>query len=196
MRQGRPVSQRMRQRIVGTLVLVCVAIIVVPMLLDGEGVNAPELEVSVPPAPTPLPSAEPRREAPTGELPTPTLPPAPDPESTMTAAADTAASEASDQEAEADGNTDVLNDAGLLEGWSVRLGTFGTVANAENLMRELRADGHKAYTRVLRRDSGTLTAVLVGPVLERTEAARLRDELAADYGLDGMVVEFEVTSVE
>lgn len=186
----------MRQRVVGTLVLVCIAVIVVPMLLDGEGVNAPELEVSVPPAPTPPPVAEPRTEAPIGELPTPTLPPAPDPGSTTTGASDTAGSEAGAQETQEAGSTDVLNDAGLLEGWSVRLGTFGTAANAENLMRELRADGHKAYTRVLRRESGTLTAVLVGPVMEREEAGRLRDELAADYELDGMVVEFEVTTVE
>lgn len=186
----------MRQRVVGTLVLVCLAIIVVPMLLDGEGVNAPELDVNVPPAPTPRSSAEPRPLAPSGEMPTPTLPPAPDPDPPTADASDTTPSEASDQEPEEDASADGLNDAELLEGWSVRLGTFGSAANAENLMRELRADGHRAYTRVLRRDSGTLTAVLVGPVMERDEAGRLRDELATDYELDGMVVEFEVTTVE
>lgn len=185
----------MRQRVVGALVLACVAVIVVPMLLDGEGINAPELDVRVPPAPTPSPPAEPQPRTPSGEMPTPTLPPAPGPDVTPTDEPGTAADDEAEPPASEEG-ADVLNDAGLLQGWSVRLGTFGSAANAENLMRELRADGYQAYTRVIRRESGTLTAVLVGPVMEREEAGRLRDTLAGDYGLDGMVVEFDVTTVE
>lgn len=41
----------MRQRVVGSLVLGCLAIILIPVLLDGEGVVAPPLASSFPPTP-------------------------------------------------------------------------------------------------------------------------------------------------
>lgn len=188
----------MKQRLVGSVVLICVAVIIVPMLLDGDGVNAPELNVAVPPAPVPLET--PTLEVPTGELPTPVLPPAPDPSGSTVAGqgpeAETTDDDNPEEVAQADSGTASRNDDGLLQGWSVRLGTFGDAGNADSLMRDLRAGGHKAYTRLIRRDSGDLTAVLVGPVLSRDEARQLRDELADDFDLDPMVVEYEVTSVE
>lgn len=194
----------MKQRVVGTVVVVCMAVIVLPMLLDGEGMQSPELEVTVPPLPSSSTAISNRQATPSGELPTPILPPAPDPVSTIDEPGDApligapvleqtvAAGEDSDNDKDAP----VLNEAGLLSGWSVRLGTFGNAGNAESLMRNLRADGHKAYTRTIRRESGNLTAVLVGPLLARDEASSLRDRLAATYDLDGMVVAFDVTTVE
>jgi DedD protein len=41
----------MRQRLVGTLVLGCLAIILIPLLLDGEGIEAPPLTATIPPTP-------------------------------------------------------------------------------------------------------------------------------------------------
>ncbi|HEY0960944.1 MAG TPA: SPOR domain-containing protein [Pseudomonadales bacterium] len=49
----------MKQRLVGTLVLGSLALILIPLLLDGEGVERPPLSANAPPAPvidtTPLP---------------------------------------------------------------------------------------------------------------------------------------------
>lgn len=49
----------MKQRLVGTLVLGSLALILIPLLLDGEGVERPPLSANTPPAPiidtTPLP---------------------------------------------------------------------------------------------------------------------------------------------
>jgi DedD protein len=59
----------MKQRLVGTLVLGSLALILIPLLLDGEGVERPPLSVNTPPAPlidtTPL--ADPIRPAITGD---------------------------------------------------------------------------------------------------------------------------------
>lgn len=52
----------MKQRLVGTLVLGSLALILIPLLLDGEGVERAPLSRSIPPAPvfdtTPLPEPE------------------------------------------------------------------------------------------------------------------------------------------
>ena len=44
----------MKQRLVGTVVIGCLAIIFIPILLDGKGVSAPEMTASIPEAP-PMP---------------------------------------------------------------------------------------------------------------------------------------------
>ncbi len=52
----------MKQRLVGTLVLGSLALILIPLLLDGEGVERPPLSATIPAAPvfdtTPLPEPE------------------------------------------------------------------------------------------------------------------------------------------
>jgi DedD protein len=56
-------NQAMKQRLVGTLVLGCLAIILAPLLLDGNGIQAPPLTATIPAEPkfdnTPI--AEPQR---------------------------------------------------------------------------------------------------------------------------------------
>jgi len=56
-------NQAMKQRLVGTLVLGCLAIILAPLLLDGNGIQAPPLTATIPAEPkfdnTPI--AEPAR---------------------------------------------------------------------------------------------------------------------------------------
>lgn len=56
-------NQAMRQRLVGTLVLGCLSIILIPLLLDGDGIEAPPLSATIPPAPVfdTTPIAEPER---------------------------------------------------------------------------------------------------------------------------------------
>lgn len=44
-------NQAMKQRLVGTLVLGCLAIILAPLLLDGNGIQPPPLSAKIPPAP-------------------------------------------------------------------------------------------------------------------------------------------------
>ena len=56
-------NQAMKQRLVGTLVLGCLAIILAPLLLDGNGIQAPPLTTTIPAEPkfdnSPIP--EPQR---------------------------------------------------------------------------------------------------------------------------------------
>lgn len=56
-------NQAMRQRLVGTLVLGSLAIILIPLLLDGDGIQAPPLSATIPPKPEfeTAPIAEPVR---------------------------------------------------------------------------------------------------------------------------------------
>lgn len=56
-----------------------------------------------------------------------------------------------------------LDARGVTEGWSVRLASFSSYANALILIDRLQSSGHRAYIRELPYEQGTLTSVFVGP---------------------------------
>ncbi len=71
--------------------------------------------------------------------------------------------------------------------WSVQLASLSNTANAQALQRTLRSQGYNAY---IRRADG-MNRVYVGPVIDRAEASRLRDQLKRQHGLSGFLVRFQ-----
>jgi DedD protein len=76
---------------------------------------------------------------------------------------------------------------GLSVSWSVQLASLSNRASADALQKTLRAQGYNAYIR----SSDGLNRVFVGPLIERAEADRLRDQLNKQQKLSGLVVRFQ-----
>lgn len=72
-------------------------------------------------------------------------------------------------------------------GFAVQVGAFGNAAEAAKLRDRLRAAGFTAFTESVGGRGGALTRVRVGPVLTRAEADRLRAQVSAKAGINGMV---------
>lgn len=189
-------NQAMKQRLTGTLVLGCLALIFIPMLLDGEGIQPAPAPAPIPPMPafTDTVIEEPVRPL---ILADETVS-EPEPEIVEAPPAAPAASEAPARQTAAAGSTAAPLEAperrasGLPESWAVRLGVFGDQANAEKLMKQLVDGGYKAYSRRMSGESAVRTGVFVGPVLSRAEANSLIRELSNKYQLNGLVVRFEI----
>jgi DedD protein len=186
----------MKQRLVGTVVIGCLAIIFIPILLDGEGVSAPEMTASIPDVP-PMPTV------PVIATQRPDI--SPDTLSTPQDTQDNSALESANSRADqANATTETppapelprLNTAGLPATWSVRLASFGELANAEALVDRLRGSGYKGFSRPIETSRGPLTAVYVGPVMTENEATRLQPELAGAFELEGVVVQFGIDELE
>jgi len=64
-------------------------------------------------------------------------------------------------------------------GFAVQLGAFSKAA--------VRAGGFSAFVEQVRTDKGTLSRVRVGPVASRTDADQLKAQVAAKFGINGMV---------
>lgn len=120
-------------------------------------------EPAAPAAPTPLPAAPaaPEPAAPAAVAPAPKAAPAP----------------------AAEPRLDANN---LPVSWSVQLASLSSRENAEKLQQKLRSQGYNAYIRTI----DGMNRVFVGPLLERNEANRLRDQLQRQQKLDGFVVRF------
>ena len=186
----------MKQRLIGTVVIGCLAIIFIPVLLDGEGVSPPEMTGSIPDSPPMpvVPDIEPLRP----EISSDTVSIA---ETRVETSAET--SEPSRQ-ATNSGNASpppaperpALATSGVPETWTVRLGSFGEKSNAEALVSRLREQKYKGFSRPLNSSRGLLTGVYVGPVLTESEAGRLQQELAEEFVLEGVVIQFTIDELE
>ncbi|AOE84576.1 SPOR domain-containing protein [Pseudomonas sp. TCU-HL1] len=213
----------LKQRIVGALVLVALAVIFLPMLFSREDelrqvvVEAPpmpkapdmppvELEQVQVPEPQalpqePVPPLEPSTEALASNAPpsqetapeapaqpaAPAVPlPAPvQPQPPAQAKAPAPAPAASVAEVKAEEKRLDLN--GLPVSWSIQLASLSSRSSAENLQKNLRTQGYNAYIRSVE----GMNRVFVGPVIERAEANRLRDQLARQQKLNGFIVRFQ-----
>lgn len=71
--------------------------------------------------------------------------------------------------------------------WSIQIASLSSREVANKLVNDLRNWGYKAY---IRKTEG-MNRVFVGPMIERAEANRLRDQLSRQQKLNGFIVRFE-----
>ncbi|MCQ4307722.1 SPOR domain-containing protein [Pseudomonas stutzeri] len=201
------VDKGLLQRIVGALVLLALAVIFVPMLFNREDagrqivVDAPEMPeapaapvIETQPVEVPEPEVEPFPEefeiieenaASQPEAPATPINPAP-------ASAEPAPAPATPEPVtvEAPSTTPEekrLDTANLPVSWSVQLASLSSRENADKLQKTLRSQGYNAYIRT----ADGMNRVFVGPLVERAEANRLRDQLQRQQKLNGFVVRFK-----
>ncbi|MET0655677.1 MAG: SPOR domain-containing protein [Pseudoxanthomonas sp.] len=72
-------------------------------------------------------------------------------------------------------------------GFAVQLGAFSKAADANAMRDKLRAGGFSAFVEQVSTDKGTLSRVRVGPVASRADADKLKAQVAAKVGINGMV---------
>lgn len=209
-------NQAMKQRLIGTIVLGCLALIFIPIFLDGEGIEEPApLSITVPPVPeiTVAPLPEPVRPVILSDtdaldindtaVTTPDLAPPQQLTDLNPAATDAPGQPEADTPQEAPPAAAPVQTAstteprlttqGIPEGWSVKLGTFGDRSNAEALVARLILENYKAYSRPVKAGAQTMLAVYVGPVLTQAEAKSLQAELISEQQLkDAVVVQFTI----
>ncbi len=210
-------DQSRKQRVVGAIVLLIAAVVILPILFDGQGSYQLPLESRIPAA-QPFPEV-PRIEAVRPEIaadsdqlsfqpdaePVDTVVVA-TPAPSVDAPADVAEPTAPPADTEPDATTaaaatlpvvppPVLDSDGLPEGWSVRLASFSSAANAQALVERLLARGHRAYVRQITSSQGPLTAVFVGPGADRAAMLQLQRQLQDEFQLSGIVVRYEIEAL-
>ncbi|PAA12258.1 SPOR domain-containing protein [Pseudomonas fragi] len=195
-----------KQRMVGALVLVALAVIFLPMLFSRQDeqrqiqVDAPTApampemaQIKVEPVAVPEPQVIPEEPAPVEQpvvqqqAPVPVAPVAKPAVVAAKPPTVTPAQTVAQAPAKLDTTQKRVDPNGLPISWSVQLVSLSNRASADNLQKTLRNQGYNAYVR----SSGGMNRVFVGPLLERAEADRLRDLLGKQQNLKGFVVRFQ-----
>lgn len=193
-----------KQRMVGALVLVALAVIFLPMLFSRhdeqrqvvvEAPAAPQSpsvpQVQVVPVVVPEPQSLPEEESvPTDEevaaQQAPSMPVQPSVPVVKPAPAPAVAAKPA-----APGKPDVgqsrIDPNGLPISWSIQVASLGNREGAAALQKKLRTQGYNAYIR----SADGKNRVFIGPLIERAEADRLRDLLDRQQNLKGFVTRFQ-----
>ncbi len=84
----------------------------------------------------------------------------------------------------------ILTDAGMPNAWVLQVGSFGQVANAEDLVNRLLDAGYRAYMRSVDSQGSRVHRVLVGPYLDRGIAEQDQRDLASSQGVNALLTDF------
>ena len=192
--------RRLKERLIGAAVLVMLAVIFIPMILND---TTPRVSTITD---TNIPTRQgvefnsrmvPVAEPPAAETPTPSTTPAPTEEETVAEAATPEPAETTGQAAPpttAAGTPPATTvtrkeDIGL-KAWVVQLGVFSDAGNAESLNKQLRKAGFAAFVEPLKQDGSQKYRVRVGPELVRGDADALLGQIRAKLKLDGIIKEY------
>ena len=198
-------ASALQNRLVGTVILVAVAVIFLPDMLDGKKTSNQDVFVNVPPAPNQKPIVNPEpfpaeRVASATQRPIeivnePALDAEPEPQ--VAAPDETVTAEVSSA-----GNDDLArqtvveapDEASTGNSWVIQLGSFRHQKNVKQLLDELEDAGYRAFSKPIVTSSGPLTKVFVGPNLDKSTLETAIPHLQELTGLKGKATTFSVNS--
>lgn len=180
-------DEQLKQRLVGAAVLVLLAVIFVPMILDQPAEPPPESK----PAPVPPKSGEnfSSRIIPLDEPKTPLVERERSSAPVSLTREEALQVEAADQTPTKAESSVAAVPAGP-SAWAVQLGSFSSARNAVALRDRLRKSGYTAFVEKAQSNGNEITRVFVGPALTRTQAEEAVKKLYAETKLKGIVVKY------
>lgn len=190
-----------KQRFVGFVVLVAIAVIFWPIVFVTPD-NADDFELPVfkmPPKPTVAVSE--RREPELDKVDQSILPELPERQPPIVQPVDVASPKPDvalvDADDEPEQQASALERAefdgqGLPVGWELQVATFSTAQRAEEIALELRNKGHKAYVSAVNIGGTKLFRVRIGPKMQKQRLQDLQPDIDAYYGVESSIIRFGV----
>ena len=197
----------LKNRLVGTVILVAVAVIILPDMLDGKKSSNGDVFVNVPAAPAKKPIVNPEpfpeeRVVASAQRPVEIVNEKPVDEPDSPAQSTPATDSDSTAQVNNSPNDDLARqtvveapeESEQNNSWVIQLGSFRHQKNVKQLLDKLENAGYRAFSRPIETSSGPLTKVFVGPNLNKRELDGALSHLQELTGLRGKVTRFSVNS--
>ncbi len=168
-------DDRLKQRMVGALVLIALGVIFIPIVLDESG-RKQQL--------APIPSIPEEPEAPE---PVPLIE---EPIVLQKEVAVELPSKPPESPVPADPAPPAGVDTGDLSAWVVQLGSFGEQANARKLTDTLQKSGFDAFIEPVDTGAEKAYRVRVGPMMTRQKADQIRKRIKNNHKKEGVVMRY------
>lgn len=172
-------DQNLKHRLTGAIILVSVAVIFIPVILEGPDNEWAPLIHSIPEAPQMDFKAH---------LDVPAPIPAPVKPTTVQKPAEPAKTVVPVPESKPEPAKQVQPATESPSGWYVQVGSFSQELNASGLGKRLELSGYETRLQKTTTKTGSAWRVMVGPGKTRGTAEKLRDRLAKDHQLKGIVI--------
>lgn len=173
-------GENLKQRIVGALVLIALAVIIIPLMFDFSSSREVDTQSQIPPRPEIKPVIVPEPVRPENII------PAKSDEEIFQFGVDSA-----EQGSSLDDEAPALSPEGLPAGWVLQVGSFRDSDSAKTLLKNLLEDGFKAFVREKSEGTGTLSRVFVGPDVLKKKLVKEKTAIDKKYGVDAILVRFE-----
>ena len=183
----------LKQRLIGAAVLIALAVIFVPMILDGSGrQNSVTLNMDVPPEPQFTFESELPDSKKLDNLPPIAKKKQPNTDKTPGDTSEKQSSEVKSASAPApkvvEATEDHIKKNPSLNAWAVQVAAFGEREKALELEKKLLAANYSAFTEKSTSGNKILYRVKVGPELKRENADKLKNKIEKEQGLPGSFV--------
>jgi DedD protein len=174
-------DEQTRYRVTGSLFLLALAIICLPMLFDGEGI--PSVGLAPLPAPPPAPKVEPLEQ----------IAPASDYAERVETLRDQVDDDGFDVETQTRFGEPVLSEPSAdTSAWAVQVASFVDQDNARKFRARLREQGFEAFISTTKADAELHHRVAVGPLLNQADAIAMREELSGLLDVKARVMAFSI----
>lgn len=194
-------ERRLKERLIGAAVLVMLAVIFIPMILDDTSeTDVAITETNIPARPEDDFNSRivPLKESDFTPIPVESLPQEETEQMVEVLEEQAKATEQSIPVIEDDTKPTPVqtrekpidsNHMGITA-WVVQLGSFGSEENAQKLNEKLRLAGYPAFVEPLKNKSGMAYRVRVGPELLRSDAQALQKKLKKTMQIDGIIIRY------
>ena len=177
---------RLKHRLVGASVLLALAVLILPDVLDGEKVKRQQSFAVIPLQPD-FSDAEFRQPKTAKRF-------EPSANSKMAPLAQPSASQAKSDESQPVNPSDHKLPQFSSSGWVLQLGVFRNAANVNELVAKIRKAGYPAFSKPKVAVQGKPTWVYVGPNLNKDKLLSFKPELKSLTGLNGKVYPYNPQS--
>ena len=174
----------LKQRIIGALIIISVAVIVIPSLLEGPVIKPRQLVLDVPPQPE-LQAYKTNVEKYQSLV------------DAVEEGVETDQKQAETKEPEKQDSfiskfSSVEPPRPTLDPvWTVQLGSFTQIENAKDLKSKLQKNKFRSYMKKSKTEKGIRYRVYVGPDIREADANKTVRQLQKEFGLSGLVVRFK-----
>lgn len=173
-------TESLKQRIVGAVVLVALAVVIIPLVFDFSGQRQVDTNSVIPPMPdiNPVVVAEPTRPE--------NITPAKSDDEIFQFGADTPKQGEPLKDEEP-----ALSSEGLPVAWVLQVSSFRDKAAAKDLEKKLLNDGYQAFIRERKDSKGALSRVFIGPKVLKKKLVQEKIAIDKKYSVETFLVRFE-----
>ncbi len=180
-------DQKLKHRLTGAIILVSLAVIFIPVILEGPDNEWVPLDHGIPEPPQlnyKVDMDKPRSVV----VPLPVKPEQTAVREPADKLAEPAKKKAGAPVQKTESAARAKPATGILNGWYVQVGSFSQELNASGLSKRLELSGYDVRLQKTTTKTSVAWRVMVGPGKSRIAAEKLRDKLASERQLKGIVI--------
>ena len=173
-------NDSLKQRLVGAIVLSCIALILWPVIFSAPGGPSVDRRSQIPAVPEFNKYTVPEATRPANIEPVPAAKIAP---ATVAPAEPATAPAAADKPGQ--------DPRGLPESWVLQVASFSKAANAKELTEALQKQGYKAFSREIVTTEGRATRVYIGPKFTKEAFRKDKPRIDKAFNVKSIIMPFE-----